>query len=144
MPTTRKQSRRQAKRLLRWCRVNGDVDDDRARQAMNAILASRHRGYLALLGQFQRLLKLELARHSARVESAVPLVADLQAQVRKSLEATYGAGVTTAFVHNPALIGGMRIQIGSDVYDGSVRSRLAALERSLGIESLPRNTRTLG
>jgi F-type H+-transporting ATPase subunit delta len=123
--------------------VNGNVDDGRARQAMNAILASRHRGYLALLGQFQRLLRLELARHSARVESAVPLVADLQAQVRKRLEATYGAGVTTVFVHNPALIGGMRIQIGSDVYDGSVRSRLAALERSLGIESMPRNTRTL-
>jgi F-type H+-transporting ATPase subunit delta len=71
------------------------------------------------------------------------MVSDLQARVRESLESAYGAGVTTAFVHNPALIGGMRIQIGSDVYDGSVRSKLAALERSLGIEALPRHASTV-
>jgi F0F1-type ATP synthase delta subunit len=28
------------------------------------------------------------------------------------------------------LIGGLRIQVGSDVYDGSVRARLASLEQS--------------
>ena len=35
----------------------------------------------------------------------------------------------TIFGHRPALIGGMRIQVGSDVYDGSVRAGLAALEK---------------
>ena len=32
---------------------------------------------------------------------------------------------------NPLLIGGMRITVGSSVYDGSVRGRLNALERTL-------------
>jgi F-type H+-transporting ATPase subunit delta len=43
----------------------------------------------------------------------------------------YGAGVEATFTENPALIGGMRIKVGSDVYDDSVRARLAALEARL-------------
>ncbi len=37
----------------------------------------------------------------------------------------------TSFEQNAALIGGVRIKVGSDVYDGSVRARLAALEARL-------------
>jgi F-type H+-transporting ATPase subunit delta len=42
----------------------------------------------------------------------------------------YGPGIKTQFGLKPALIGGMRIKVGSDVYDGSVQSELAALEES--------------
>ena len=35
------------------------------------------------------------------------------------------------FVPNPELIGGMRVTVGSDVYDGSIRNQLAALEARL-------------
>jgi F-type H+-transporting ATPase subunit delta len=37
------------------------------------------------------------------------------------------------FVQNPDLIGGMRVKVGSDVYDGSVRAGLANLARSFGL-----------
>jgi len=40
----------------------------------------------------------------------------------------YGAGLNVTFAQNPALIGGMRVKVGSDVYDGSVSGRLAALQ----------------
>jgi F-type H+-transporting ATPase subunit delta len=42
----------------------------------------------------------------------------------------YGPAIQTEFSLNPALIGGMRIKVGSDVYDGSVQSQLATLEKS--------------
>ena len=42
----------------------------------------------------------------------------------------YGPELNTSFADNPALIGGMRISVGSDVYDGSVKAGLAALENS--------------
>jgi len=58
------------------------------------------------------------------------LPADLQANVLSNLERVYGQGMSTSFAHNPALIGGMRIKVGSDVYDGSVRAGLAALEKN--------------
>ena len=75
-------------------------------------------------------MELDCARHTAKVESALALPADLQASVQTGLARVYGPGLTASFAENPALIGGMRIRVGSDVYDGSVQGRLAALEQS--------------
>jgi F-type H+-transporting ATPase subunit delta len=129
MKTTR-QARREAKQLLGCCLVNGLLEEGRVRQAVEMMVARKPRGYLATLSHFLRLLKIDAARHTAKVESAVEIAPDLQASVQAGLTQAYGQGLTTSFVANPALIGGMRIQVGSDVYDGSVRARLAALEQS--------------
>ena len=138
-----KQVMREARQLFRVCLVDGRLDEDRARVVVQRVIQSRHRGYLTLLGHFERLLKLQYDRFTARVESALPLPADLQATVRAELTGVYGPGITTLFARNPALIGGMRIQVGSDVYDGSVRSGLATLEKSFGITSVSgRNAET--
>ena len=132
---TAKQSRREAKQLFRLCIVNGMVDEDRVRTVVQSVLQFRRRGYLALLGYFQRFLKRHQAQHTAEIQSAVPLPTDLEIKLRAGLQHMYGPRTSTLFVHNPALIGGIRIHIGSDVYDGSVRSGLAALEKSFGITS---------
>ncbi len=125
-----KQARREAKELFRSCIVDGLLDENRVRQVVQKVLAAKPRGYLAALGQFQRLVKLDHERHTARIESAVPLAPDLQARVKASLERAYGRGLDVSFRQNPALIGGMRIKVGSDVYDGSIQERLAALASS--------------
>jgi F-type H+-transporting ATPase subunit delta len=128
-----KQAKRDAKHLFRLCLVNGILDEDLVRKVVQGVLQSRPRGYLRVMGYFHRLLKLEYARHTAEVESALPLPADLQVRVQTELKGIYGPGITALFASNPDLIGGMRIRIGSDVYDGSVQSGLAALEKSFGI-----------
>ncbi len=125
-----KQLRREAKQLFRVCMVNGLLDEGRVRQAVQKVLEAKRRGGLTLLSHFQRLVKSELSRHTAEVESATSLPAVLQASILSNLERLYGPGMSTSFVLNPGLIGGMRIQAGSDVYDGSVRAGLASLERS--------------
>lgn len=127
---TSKQQRREAKELFRSCLVNGLLDENRVRQAVQRVAQAQPRGYLSILAHFQRLLKLDLERRTARVESAVPLAADLQAAVKAALARTHGPGLEISFGQNPALIGGMRVKVGSDVYDGSVQARLAALEGS--------------
>ena len=75
-------------------------------------------------------MKLDVEQHTARVESAAPLPADLQADVSNRINKTYGAGLEVLFRQNPALIGGLKIQVGSDLYDGSVKTRLEKLEQS--------------
>jgi F-type H+-transporting ATPase subunit delta len=126
----KKQAKREAKELFRFCLVNSLLDETRVRQVVQHVAAAGRRDCPAILSHFGRLVKLDLARHTATIESATPLPADLQAAVEDGLMRRYGRGLTTAFAHRPALIGGMRIQVGSDVYDGSVRAGLAALEQS--------------
>ncbi|MSU34000.1 MAG: H(+)-transporting ATPase [Pedosphaera sp.] len=126
-----KQSRRDAKTLFHACRVEGALDDGRVRTAVAAIIRQKPRGYLGTLTQLQRLVKLDIARRTAVVESAITLTAALQSSVTASLAQRHGAGLSVNFVQNPALIGGLRIQVGSDVYDGSVASRLSAMTDGL-------------
>jgi len=128
MKTTR-QIKREAKRLFRLCLVNESLDEGRTRKVVQRIIGDKRRSGLALLSHFQRLVRLDCARHTAEVESAMPLPADLRARIEAGLARTYGPGISASFAHNPGLIGGMRIKVGSDVYDGSVRARLAALEK---------------
>jgi F-type H+-transporting ATPase subunit delta len=124
-----KQIRRQAKRLFRLCLVDGLLDENRVRQVMRQVIAADRREGTALLSRFLYLMKLDRNRHSARVESAAPLPEDLQASIESDLARAYGPGLSASFEQNPELIGGMRIRVGSDVYDGSVRGALDALEK---------------
>ena len=125
-----KQARRDAKQLFRSCLVNGSMEENRVRQTVQLVIAQKPRRYVAILSQFQRLVKLELARRNAKVESATALSPALQESVKANLLNQYGSGLELSFSQNAALIGGMRVQVGSDVYDGSVQARLAELKES--------------
>ncbi len=119
-----KQSRRDAKALFRACQVNGVLDENRVRQAVDEVLEKKPRGFAGTLSHFVRLVRLEQARRTARIESSVPLSPELQSGLKAALEKRYGQGLHFVFGENPDLIGGVRVQIGSDVYDGSIRARL--------------------
>ncbi len=123
-------ARREATQLFRLCLVQGVVDETRAREVVNQLVTAKRRGYLGVLSHFRRLLQLDVARRTARVTSARALPADLQGNVRTRLTGVYGSALTASFAEDASLIGGMRIQVGSDVYDGSLKARLAALEQS--------------
>jgi len=125
-----KQAKRDAKQLFRSCRADGLLDENRVRQVVQQVIARKPRGYLAILSHFHRLVKLDIEQRTARVESPVPLPGDLQGGVTERLNRIYGAGLSIAFAQNPALIGGLRVKVGCDVYDGSVRARLNALAES--------------
>jgi F-type H+-transporting ATPase subunit delta len=125
-----KQARRDAKELFRACVVNSLLDEGRARQAVTQVIAQKPRGWAGILSHFQRLVKLDLERRTAKVESASSLTPELQANVKQQLERIYGNGLNISFAQNLALLGGMRIKVGSDVYDGSVQARLMALQES--------------
>ena len=123
-----KQNRRDAKELFRACAVNGLLDENRVRQIVDEVLKAKPRGYIAVLEYFQRLIKLDQAQRAAKIESAVALSPELENVFKANLEKRYGKGLTFTFVQNPALLGGVRVQVGSDVFDGSVAARLTALQ----------------
>jgi len=107
--------------------VREALDENRARQAVAAVIQTKPRGYAAILSHFERLLRLEVARRTASVESATDLSPQVQTEIRSDLTRRYGAGLDFHFTQNSALIGGVRIQVGGDVYNGSVQGRLEQL-----------------
>ncbi len=127
---TSKRAQRDARQLFRSCQVNGLLDENRVRQAVALVLAQKPRRYLEILSRLHRLVKLDLERRTARVESVASLPADVQTNVAARIKKIYGEGVNLTFDRNPALIGGLRVKVGSDVYDGSIQARLKALAES--------------
>ena len=125
-----KQAQRDARQLFRICQVNGLLDEGRVRQVLQLLGEKKPRGYVAILSRLHRLVKLDVEEHAARVESAVALPDDLRSEISARLGKIYGAGVNLSFAANPALLGGLRIQVGSDLYDGSVKMRLEKLQQS--------------
>jgi len=130
MKASRK-TRRAARRLFRVCQVDGRPDAERVRLVAQRIAGSGGRGTLAILADLSRLVRLDRDGHRAIVESATPLPDDLRIDVQTGLARVYGQGLDTSFEVSPGLIGGMRIRVGSNVYDASVRAKLAALEARL-------------
>jgi F-type H+-transporting ATPase subunit delta len=125
---TSKQARRDGKTLFSACVVDGRLDESRVRSVVEKVIGGKPRGYLGTLSHFKRLVKLHLDGRRAIVENAAETAPELQAQIRANLERRYGAGLDLTFSVNPALLGGLRVRVGSDVYDGSVRAGLDALQ----------------
>ncbi len=122
-----KQSRRDAKQLFKGCRVDGQLSDDRVRKTVALLIEKKPRGYFGTLQELQRLVKLDVNSRSASVVSAVELSEGQKQNVRDSLGRMKGGDVAIEFAQNPDLIGGMRVKIGDDVYDGSMKTRLDRL-----------------
>ena len=125
-----KQAQRDSRQLFRSCQVDGLLDETRVRRTLGLLAEKRPRGYLEILTRLHRLVKLNVEQHAAVIESATPLSATVQAEVKNRLVGIYGAGLSFAYAEIPALIGGLRIRVGSDLYDGSVKTRLDKLAQS--------------
>lgn len=123
-----KLARREAKTLLTLCMVNGLVDAGRVRAVTRELIANKPRQYVDILKHFCRLLRLEIEKRTVRVQSVVALPEALQKGLQENLNRRYGQGLEFEYGLNPALVGGMRVQVGSDVFDGSIRAKLNALE----------------
>lgn len=126
-----KEARRTSRQLFRACMAEGRLDELRVRLVVGQIATSKPRGYIAILDAFQNLVKAELDNQRALVESATQLPPELQNSLKTSLSQKYGRDLDLVFQVRPELLGGIKVKVGSDVWDGSVKARLEALQSSL-------------
>ncbi len=126
-----KEARRTSRQLFRVCLVDGKLDESRVRTVVAGVARSKPRGYIGMLDAFARLVANEVDRQRAQVESASALAPATQSELQASLSKKYGRPLTLDFSVNPDLLGGIRVKVGSDVWDGSVKARLEALKASL-------------
>jgi F-type H+-transporting ATPase subunit delta len=126
-----KEIRQLSRSLVRASFVDGALSRERINSLVQSIIHNKPRNYLRLLENYQRLLRLELDKRRATIESASELDPEAGRQIVSGLERKYGAGLTTDFIVNPALLGGVRVRVGSDIWDSSVRNRLERLAQKL-------------
>ena len=126
-----KQVRRVSREMLRSSFTSGKLDEEKISRMVQSVETVKPRHYVELLKDYQRLLQLEVEKRRAVIESATPLNRSLGDRIVANLKARYGDDMTTEFRTNPELLGGLRIRIGNDVWDGSVKSRLDQLREQL-------------
>lgn len=124
-----KESRKICKELFRSSFTNAKLDGAKVKALVGSVIEAKPRHYLDILKNYQRLVRLEAEKSHAIIESAIPLDAQANNKIVGDLQQKHGADLTTEFKVSPDLIGGLRIKIGSDVWDGSVRHRLDRLAR---------------
>jgi len=126
-----KEARKLSKQLFRESFTGGALDATKVGSVTDTVIRAKPRQYIAVLKEFARLIRLEAARRHAIIESAADLEAQEKTAILNTIRSKYGADATSEFKTIPALIGGLRIQVGSDVLDASIRSRLDRLANDL-------------
>ena len=126
-----KETRQLSKELLRASFTDGRLDNGRIASLVKSLIEKKPRNYIKVLESYKRLLRLEVEKRSATIETATELAPEASAQIVANLKRKYGSDLAARFVVNKELLGGMRIRVGSDVWDSSVRNRLHRLQQQL-------------
>ena len=124
-----KEIRRLSREMVRASFADGQLDSGKITSLVQSLIAKRPRNYIGILQNYKRLLRLEIEKRHARIESASELSAETNSQILQNLKKKYGRDLTTEFVVDRELLAGMRVRVGSDVWDGSVRHRLERLQQ---------------
>jgi F-type H+-transporting ATPase subunit delta len=93
--------------------------------------AGRIRYFRDVQQAFEELLADRQNRARAHVTTATPLGSGESAEIKKKLEAITGKQVEIDAKVDPALIGGARAQIGSVIYDGTIKNQLGKMREKL-------------
>ncbi len=126
-----KETRRFAREFLRASFTDGQLDKGRVSAVVQSLITKKPRNYIKVLEDYKRLLRIEVEKRHAHIESASDLDGDTKSKIVSGLKKKYGNDLTTEITVNPELLGGVRVRVGSDVWDGSVRNRLQRLQQQL-------------
>ena len=122
-----KEATRVAKKLFSASFADGKLDPKTVEKVVKKLIAGKPRGYLQVINAYWRLVKLDGDNNRAVIESAVELDAATKDAVVADLKKKYSDQIVAEFILNADLIGGMKIRVGSDVWDGSVKNRIERL-----------------
>ncbi|HET7328769.1 MAG TPA: F0F1 ATP synthase subunit delta [Nocardioidaceae bacterium] len=119
-----------AKQSLVRSLLDGQACAPTVRLAEQAVVG-RHRSFDAALEYFTKVAADRRERFVATVRSAAPLSEPAKSRLADALQRQYGRQVHVNTVVDPELLGGLRVEIGDEVIDGTVASKLDEARRRL-------------
>ena len=126
-----KEIRQVSRKMLQASFTDGQLDPGRISSLVDSLVTRKPRNYVDALKNYKRLLRLELEKRHATIETASEVDSAVRSEIESNLKSKYGNDLSTDFHVAPELLGGMRIRVGNDVWDGSVRNRLERLQHEL-------------
>ena len=126
-----KEIRQVSRKMLQASFTDGQLDPGRISALVDSLVTRKPRNYVDALKNYKRLLRLELEKRQATIETASEVDSAVRSEIEANLKSKYGNDLSTEFHVAPELLGGMRIRVGNDVWDGSVRNRLQRLQHEL-------------
>ena len=126
-----KEIRQLGREMLRASFTDGQLDPGKIASLVQSLVTRRPRRFVDVLQYYKRLLRLEIEKRHARIEGATQLAPEAAVDIVARLKRKYGEDLTTEFIVDPTLLGGVRVRVGSDVWDGTLRNRLERLQQQL-------------
>jgi F-type H+-transporting ATPase subunit delta len=126
-----KEIRQLSRKMLQASFTDGQLDRNRIASRVDSVIAEKPRNYINVLKNYKRLLRLEVEKRHATIETASEVDLAIRSEIVSNLKSKYGNDLATEFHVDPELLGGMRVRVGNDVWDGSVRNRLQRLQHEL-------------
>jgi len=126
-----KQAEQLAHALFRLSLEGGALAPERVGGVLDYVAKHRPANPVLVLKAYRRLVAAELARGEARIEHAGPVSEKILQDLAAAMGRKYGRRVAPVARPNSALIAGLRVRVGDDVYEASAAGQLAELAASL-------------
>ena len=126
-----KKAQQLARQLFKMSVIDGSVSTDRVTGVLAYIEKSRPANPVMVLKAYSRLVSAELAKGRAVVEHAGPVNDATLGAIAAAMTTKYRRPVTATAKANPALLAGLRVKVGDDIYESSVAGQLAALSAAI-------------
>lgn len=126
-----KKAQQYARQLFKLSLVNGTVSSERVAGVLDYVEKHKVANPIIVLKAYARLVENELAKSRAVVEHAGAIGDATLSTIAAAMTKKYSRPVTAVAKSNPALLAGVRVQVGDDVYESSVASQLAALSAAV-------------
>lgn len=127
MASGKKQVQQLAKQFLQLSVVDGAVSPERVTGVLQYIEKHRPQHAVAVLRAYERLVAAEIARGQAVVEHAGAINDSVLASIAAAMTRKYTRKITPVAKRNDALLAGVRVRVGDDVYESSVAGQLTQL-----------------
>ena len=126
-----KKAQQFARQLFKLSLVDGAVSPERVAGVLAYVEKQKPANPVTVLRAYRRLIATELAKGQALVEHAGAVNDATLAGIAAALTRKYRRPVTASAKANPALLAGLRVKVGDDVYESSVAGQLSALSTAV-------------
>jgi len=127
MASHAKKAQQLARQLFKLSVVHGAVSAERVSGVLAYVEKTGPANPVMVLKAYARYIAAELAKSQAAVEHAGDINAATLGSIAAAMTTKYHRPIDAIAKPNPALLAGMRIRVGDDIYESSIAGQLAAL-----------------